>query len=414
MITYRLAGPADAGARLAPHRDHAAPRRRAPAESGWQGVVSAIFASPDHLPRGRGSRRASSGMCALVFSYSTWSASPVCELQDVVVQPRADGRHVGRDLVRSGREHRAATAAVAGSSCWPRLEPRRACLLPQPGPGREDLPLLRARPAGRLSVGTAGSPGRRPAGTLLPAAPSRGSLTGSPAGVRAGGSRALRDLAGGRAQPLARRSGRTGRLSRLARSAPLRWWRRSRWPPPSPKGSRPETSSTTAPKMMLASGSAAALMISATSLTSWSERSVPPLMFSRMPRAPSMEVSSREELMAISAAFWARCSPVRSSDAHVSRARAGHDGADVGQVEVDETGNGDQVADALHALAQHVVGQAQGRDHRGAPVGHLEELVVGDHDDRVGPLRARLRTPSSACSPAACPRTRRGATPPRW
>ena len=49
--------------------------------------------------------------------------------------------------------------------------------------------------------------------------------------------------------------------------------------------------------------SAAALTISATSLTSCRARSWPPLTLRRIPRAPSIELSKREELIAISAAF---------------------------------------------------------------------------------------------------------------
>lgn len=39
------------------------------------------------------------GMCVLIFSYSTWSSSLVCELQDVVVTEIRRREHVGRGLV---------------------------------------------------------------------------------------------------------------------------------------------------------------------------------------------------------------------------------------------------------------------------------------------------------------------------
>ena len=61
-----------------------------------------------------------------------------------------------------------------------------------------------------------------------------------------------------------------------------------------------------------------------------------------------------------------------ASDAHVGRARPRHDGADVGQVEVDEAGDRDQIAYPLDTLAQHVVGETKRRDHGGAPIGHLK------------------------------------------
>src|SRR3954453_6080206 len=64
-----------------------------------------------------------------------------------------------------------------------------------------------------------------------------------------------------------------------------------------------------APKMMLASGCAAAETALAASLTSHSERSRPPVMESRILRAPSIEVSSSGEDTACSAASIARLSP---------------------------------------------------------------------------------------------------------
>jgi phosphoglycolate phosphatase len=51
------------------------------------------------------------GMCALIFSQSTWSASPVCELQDVVVATGRRREHVGRGLIE------AAEAAARARDC---------------------------------------------------------------------------------------------------------------------------------------------------------------------------------------------------------------------------------------------------------------------------------------------------------
>ncbi len=39
------------------------------------------------------------GMCALLFSMSTWSAAPACEVQDLVVTRDARDRGVGRALI---------------------------------------------------------------------------------------------------------------------------------------------------------------------------------------------------------------------------------------------------------------------------------------------------------------------------
>ena len=51
---------------------------------------------------------------------------------------------------------------------------------------------------------------------------------------------------------------------------------------------------------------------------------------------------------------------------HQRRAAFGHDGAHVGEVQVDQAGDGDQFGDALDALAQHVVGHAEGILQAGA------------------------------------------------
>ena len=44
------------------------------------------------------------GMCALIFSMSTWSASPVCELQDVLVTEDHRRADVGRGLVEAAEQ----------------------------------------------------------------------------------------------------------------------------------------------------------------------------------------------------------------------------------------------------------------------------------------------------------------------
>ena len=46
-------------------------------------------------------------------------------------------------------------------------------------------------------------------------------------------------------------------------------------------------------------------------------------------------------------------------------------------------GRGDQVGDALHALAEHVVGLAERVEDARAALHHGEQLLVGDHDHRV-------------------------------
>ncbi len=72
------------------------------------------------------------------------------------------------------------------------------------------------------------------------------------------------------------------------------------------------------------------------------------------------------------------------ADAEERGAGVLHDGAHVGEVEVDQTGDRDEVGDALHAVAEDVVGVLERLDDTGVAFHHLQEAVVGDADDRVG------------------------------
>jgi hypothetical protein len=49
-----------------------------------------------------------------------------------------------------------------------------------------------------------------------------------------------------------------------------------------------------------------------------------------------------------------------ATDCHERRAAFGHDGAHIGKVEVDQTGDGDQFGDALNALMQDFIRHAEG------------------------------------------------------
>jgi N-acetylglutamate synthase-like GNAT family acetyltransferase len=107
MIAYRLATQADAPAVLALLEEimehHAVVP---PARERLATVVSRIIAAKDHCfllaetdEAPGGSKPAAVGMCALVFTMSTWSAAPVCELQDVIVTEEYRRSAVGQGLV---------------------------------------------------------------------------------------------------------------------------------------------------------------------------------------------------------------------------------------------------------------------------------------------------------------------------
>ena len=89
------------------------------------------------------------------------------------------------------------------------------------------------------------------------------------------------------------------------------------------------------------------------------------------------------------------------SDTHQGAAGVAHDRADVSEVEVDEPGNSDQVGDPLDALAQHVVRLAERVDHRRAPLDDRQELLVGDHDQRVDDLPQSVDS-LTRLAPALC------------
>ena len=69
--------------------------------------------------------------------------------------------------------------------------------------------------------------------------------------------------------------------------------------------------------------------------------------------------------------------------AHHRHAHARHDRADVGEVEVDEAGNEDEIGDPLHGLLQDAVGDAEGLEQRRAAIDDGQQALVGDRDQRV-------------------------------
>ena len=101
------------------------------------------------------------------------------------------------------------------------------------------------------------------------------------------------------------------------------------------------------------------------------------------------------------------------ADPHQRAAGVVHDRAHVGEVEVDQPGDGDQVGDALNALAQDVVGLAEGVEDRGAPLDDREQLLVGDHDQGVDVVAQALDALMGLAAHAGSPRTRTAASPRR-
>ena len=158
--------------------------------------------------------------------------------------------------------------------------------------------------------------------------------------------------------------------------------------------------------MMFASGCAASWTAFAASLTSHSDRSRPPVIDSRIERAPSSVVSSSGEDDGLLGGVDRPLVAGAHADAEQRVAGVGHDRAHVGEVEVDQARERDQVRDALDALAQHVVGDAERLDHRRLLVEHRQQPVVGHDDQRVDLVGQRLDALLGRLQRGASPRSR--------
>jgi GNAT superfamily N-acetyltransferase len=122
MIAYRQATEADAPAVLSLLEEimehHGIDP---PGHERLASIVSRIIAAPDHCfllaeaaegdpapaasaGSAAGARGRIVGMCALLFTLSTWSAAPVCELQDVVVTAAHRRGDVGRGLIAAAED----------------------------------------------------------------------------------------------------------------------------------------------------------------------------------------------------------------------------------------------------------------------------------------------------------------------
>ena len=105
MVTYRAATEADAGQvidlleEIMRHHGVAPPPRERLAAT-----VDTVIASSSHLFLVAEDHARLVGMCALLFSQSTWSAAAVCELQDVVVTESRRLGTIGKDLLGHAEE----------------------------------------------------------------------------------------------------------------------------------------------------------------------------------------------------------------------------------------------------------------------------------------------------------------------
>jgi len=68
---------------------------------------------------------------------------------------------------------------------------------------------------------------------------------------------------------------------------------------------------------------------------------------------------------------------------HERHPHAGHDRADIGEVEIDQPGDEDEIGDSLDGLVQDRIRHLEGLQERRAALHHRQEPLVGDRDERV-------------------------------
>ena len=99
-ILYREAVPEDAPGIVSLLeeiiRDHGV--ATPPAER-LRAIVDEVLGSPSHTFIVAQAPEGLAGMCALIFSLSTWSAGQVCEMQDLVVTARHRRSRIGKGLL---------------------------------------------------------------------------------------------------------------------------------------------------------------------------------------------------------------------------------------------------------------------------------------------------------------------------
>ena len=107
-------------------------------------------------------------------------------------------------------------------------------------------------------------------------------------------------------------------------------------------------------------------------------------MLIRMPCAPLNAIVFEQR--AVDGAICGVGGAIRAGSdggAHHGVALAGHDGFHVGKVAIDDSGNGDDVGNALNGLAQNIVRDAERFEKAGAVLDAFHQALVGNHDDGV-------------------------------
>lgn len=75
-----------------------------PAREKMESVIHAALDSPYHSFVIATLDGSAVGMCGLIFTYSTWSAALVCELQDVIVREHERRSRIGTGLLQAAEQ----------------------------------------------------------------------------------------------------------------------------------------------------------------------------------------------------------------------------------------------------------------------------------------------------------------------
>ena len=75
--------------------------------------------------------------------------------------------------------------------------------------------------------------------------------------------------------------------------------------------------------------------------------------------------------------------PLGMSNANMGYPLIDHNGLYICKVQVDQSGNINQIRNALNCLLQHLICLSEGIWHGSPPIHDLQKLVIGNHDQGV-------------------------------
>ena len=94
--------------------------------------------------------------------------------------------------------------------------------------------------------------------------------------------------------------------------------------------------------------------------------------------------------MACSAASCARFSPDATPRSHHGASHFRHNGADVGEIQIDHARIDNQIRNAAHAVLQYLIGALEGVGKRHFFVGDQKQVLIWNDDQRIDVLRQFL------------------------